>query len=202
MTAEDEVLEALRRHRIVAIVRAPDAGTALRRARDLLAAGLRVVEISLTTPGAWTAIESLAEECAGRDDVTIGVGTVLSPADAARAAAAGARFVIAPTLDRSVIAAARDGGLAAIPGCATPTEMWRATRWGATAVKIFPATLWTPRALAGVLEALPDLRCVPTGGIGPDDVDTWVAAGALAVGIGSALTRPAVSDPSRPEPPR
>jgi 2-dehydro-3-deoxyphosphogluconate aldolase/(4S)-4-hydroxy-2-oxoglutarate aldolase len=182
------VLEALERHRVVAVVRTLDADSALAQARTLLDAGLRIIEISLTTPGAWEAIERLAGLCAGRDDVTMGVGTVHTPAEVDRAADLGAEFVISPTLSRPVIDAARGRGIATIPGCATPTEMWQATQWGADAVKIFPASLWTPASLAGMLEALPSLRCVPTGAIAPGDVIQWLAAGALAVGIGSALT--------------
>jgi len=183
------VLEALERHRVVAVVRQKDAGSALAHARTVLDAGLRVIEISLTTPGAWEAIGELAQVCAGLDDVTMGVGTVHTPEEVDRAADLGAAFVISPTLSRPVIAAARERGIATIPGCLTPTEMWQATQWGADAVKIFPASLWTPASLAGMLEALPSLRCVPTGAIAPEDVTRWLAAGALAVGMGSALTK-------------
>ena len=182
------VLEAFERHRVVAVVRQRDAESALAQARTLLDAGLRIIEISLTTPGAWKAIEQLATLCAARNDVTMGVGTVHTPDEVDRAADLGAAFVISPTLSQPVIAAAREREIATIPGCATPTEMWQATQWGADAVKIFPASLWTPASLAGMLEALPSLRCVPTGAIAPGDVVQWLAAGALAVGIGSALT--------------
>jgi 2-dehydro-3-deoxyphosphogluconate aldolase / (4S)-4-hydroxy-2-oxoglutarate aldolase len=65
--------------------------------------------------------------------------------------------------------------------------MWQATQWGVDAVKIFPASLWNPGSLAGTLAALPSLRCVPTGAIAPGDIGQWLAVGALAVGIGSAL---------------
>lgn len=185
---DNPVLESLERHRVVAVVRQRDAASALGQVRTLLDAGLRVIEISLTTPGAWEAIEQLASTCAGYDGVTTGVGTVHTPAEVDRAADLGAAFVISPTLSRPVIAAARERGIATIPGCATPTEMWQATQWGADAVKIFPASLWSPDSLAGMLEALPLLRCVPTGAIAPGDVVRWLAAGAVAVGIGAALT--------------
>ena len=183
------VLEALERHRVVAVVRQKGPGSALAHARTVLDAGLRVIEISLTTPGAWDAIEQLAAVCAGIDDATMGVGTVHTPEEVNRAADLGAAFVISPTLSRPVIATARERGIATIPGCLTPTEMWQATQWGADAVKIFPASLWTPASLAGMLAALPSLRCVPTGAIAPGEVTSWLAAGALAVGMGSALTK-------------
>jgi 2-dehydro-3-deoxyphosphogluconate aldolase / (4S)-4-hydroxy-2-oxoglutarate aldolase len=182
------MLEALRRHRVVAVVRQRDADSALAQARTLYERGLRIIEISLTTPGAWEAIEELATLCADWDDVTMGVGTVHTPAEVDRAAKLGASFVISPTLSQPVIAAARQHGIATLPGCLTPTEMWQATKWGADAVKIFPASLWTPASLAGMLEALPSLRCVPTGAIAPDEVTQWLDAGALAVGMGSSLS--------------
>jgi 2-dehydro-3-deoxyphosphogluconate aldolase / (4S)-4-hydroxy-2-oxoglutarate aldolase len=184
----NSVLEALERHRVVAVVRQRNAASALAQARTLLDAGLRIIEISLTTPGAWEAIERLVTLCADRDDVTPGVGTVHTPDEVHRAADLGARFVISPTLSRPVLDAAQERGIATVPGCLTPTEMWQATQWGADAVKIFPASLWTPADLAGMLEALPSLRCVPTGAIGPGEVLQWLAAGALAVGMGSSLT--------------
>jgi 2-dehydro-3-deoxyphosphogluconate aldolase/(4S)-4-hydroxy-2-oxoglutarate aldolase len=65
----------------------------------------------------------------------------------------------------------------------------RATTLGADLVKVFPASLWSPRVLADVLAALPQLRCVPTGGVTPEDATSWIGAGAVAVGIGSALTK-------------
>jgi 2-dehydro-3-deoxyphosphogluconate aldolase/(4S)-4-hydroxy-2-oxoglutarate aldolase len=182
------VLEALRCHRVVAVVRQRGADSALAQVRTLLDAGLRVIEISLTTPGAWEAIEGLVAMCADRDDATPGVGTVHTPGEVYRAADLGAEFVVSPTLSRPVIEAARERGIATIPGCLTPTEMWQATQWGADAVKIFPASLWTPADLAGMLEALPSLRCVPTGSIVPGEVVQWLDAGALAVGMGSSLT--------------
>jgi 2-dehydro-3-deoxyphosphogluconate aldolase / (4S)-4-hydroxy-2-oxoglutarate aldolase len=184
----NSVLDALGRHRVVAVVRQRDTVSALAQARTLLAAGIRVIEVSLTTPGAWEAIEQLPTVCAGVGDVTTGVGTVHTPEEVHRAADLGAAFVISPTLSRPVIAAARERGIATIPGCLTPTEMWQATQWGADAVKIFPASLWTPASLSAMLAALPALRCVPTGGIAPGEVTQWLDAGALAVGMGAALT--------------
>jgi 2-dehydro-3-deoxyphosphogluconate aldolase / (4S)-4-hydroxy-2-oxoglutarate aldolase len=71
----------------------------------------------------------------------------------------------------------------------TPTEAFSALEWGASAVKLFPATTWTPAAVRDLLQALPDLPVVPTGGVGLDDAPAWIAAGALAVGLGGALTR-------------
>ena len=183
--APDAVLGALQAQRVMAIVRAGDAGQAYTAATRLIDSGLRAVEVSLSTPQALDAVERLVRRHDGA--AAIGVGTVLDAADVARAAGIGASFIVAPTLNPAVVRAAAAHGLASFPGCATPSEMWHAAGLGATGVKIFPASLWTPQALADLLHALPALRCVPTGGVRLDDIPAWLAAGALAVGLGSAL---------------
>jgi 2-dehydro-3-deoxyphosphogluconate aldolase / (4S)-4-hydroxy-2-oxoglutarate aldolase len=180
-------LEAIRVARVVAIVRAAEPGRAYPMARELIAAGVTVIEVSLTTPDAWEVLGRLAAE-AEDGPVEVGAGTVLAPGDARRAAGLGARFVLSPVLDLEVVESAAGAGLLAIPGCATPSEMHQAMRGGAGAVKIFPASLWSPEVLRDLLRAMPDLRCVPTGGIGLADAPGWLAAGAIALGLGSALT--------------
>jgi 2-dehydro-3-deoxyphosphogluconate aldolase / (4S)-4-hydroxy-2-oxoglutarate aldolase len=179
------VLGALQAQRVMAIVRAGDAGRAYAAGARLIDAGLRVVEVSLGTPRALDAVEKLVSRHG--HTAAIGVGTVLAAADVDRAAGIGASFIVSPTLDRDVVETTVARGLASFPGCATPSEMWQAAGLGATGVKIFPASLWTPQAMADLLHALPGLRCVPTGGVRLDDIPSWLAAGALAVGLGSAL---------------
>lgn len=171
---------------IIGIVRTGAADLARTAARTLLDAGLGSVEISLTTPGALDVIAELRDEGPG-----VGAGTVRTLADARDAVAAGARFLVSPQLDVDVVRHAVDHDLAVVPGCLTPTEMQTARAAGAHAVKIFPAHLWSPAALRGLLEAMPDLACVPTGGIGATSAPEWIAAGALAVGVGGSLTRAA-----------
>jgi 2-dehydro-3-deoxyphosphogluconate aldolase/(4S)-4-hydroxy-2-oxoglutarate aldolase len=186
-TFHADALAALRQHGVVAIVRTKDSESALANARLLLESGLRVLEVALTTPGALGVITQLRAEAA--DDVLIGAGTV-TDLDAAKAAIeAGAQFLVSPNVRADVIELAGRHGVATIPGCLTPTEMVDAMTAGATAVKIFPAHLWTPSALAGMLEALPQLACVPTGGVSPETAPDWIAAGAVAVGMGASLTK-------------
>jgi 2-dehydro-3-deoxyphosphogluconate aldolase/(4S)-4-hydroxy-2-oxoglutarate aldolase len=180
--SRDDVLSLVRQERVVGIVRRAKAQEAHDDARELLAAGLSVVEISLTTPRAVDIIAKLS-----RDTPAIGAGTVLSVEDVDRVADAGAGFVVSPILDWDVVAAARRRGLVAIPAALTPTEMVSAVRAGADLVKVFPASTWTPRAIRDVLAALPDLPLMPTGGIGLADAGEWIRAGAVAVGMGSAL---------------
>jgi 2-dehydro-3-deoxyphosphogluconate aldolase/(4S)-4-hydroxy-2-oxoglutarate aldolase len=180
----NDFVTALRAERIIAILRSQDAEEAVATGNRLVAAGIRILEVSLNTPGALAAIAELSS----RSGAIVGAGTVLT-ADAARQAAdAGARFYVSPTLDIDTIDAAHERGMAAVPGCATPSEMLRAHGAGAEAIKVFPATMWTPAGLANVVRAMPFLSLVPTGGIGVDDARPWLSAGATALGMGSSLT--------------
>lgn len=182
-----EVKTAIITTGIVGIVRTTDAERAVSLARQIWSAGLRVVEVALTTPGGLQAVETLAQEVG--DGQVLGAGTVLDAATARMAVLAGARVLVTPTLVEDVIEVGHRYGVATVIGCSTPTEMLRATTLGADLVKVFPASLWSPRILADVLAALPQLECVPTGGISPDDAADWIRAGAVAVGLGSGLTQ-------------
>jgi 2-dehydro-3-deoxyphosphogluconate aldolase / (4S)-4-hydroxy-2-oxoglutarate aldolase len=174
--------------RVIAIVREHDAKTAVAQVRKLADAGLRIIEISLVTPGALEAIEELNDELPG---TFLGAGTVMCVRDVAAAAAAGAKYVVSPILSRGVLRACAERGLPSFPGVATPTEAHSAMRWGARAAKLFPATLWTPAALKDLRAAMPSLPTVPTGGVTPANAGEWISAGAVAVGVGGALTRSA-----------
>ncbi|WP_433304214.1 bifunctional 4-hydroxy-2-oxoglutarate aldolase/2-dehydro-3-deoxy-phosphogluconate aldolase [Actinoplanes sp. CA-030573] len=189
MTDDAAVAAALAAHRVVAIVRATDASEARQSARRLLRLGARLLEVSLTTPQAMQVLAELIGDTAARNDVVLGAGTVLDVASVHRAAEIGAKFVLSPVFDPRVVAAARAAGLAAIPGCATATEMVQAMHAGATAVKIYPASAWRPAVLRDLLSALPDLPCVPTGGVTLTSAPDWLAAGARAVGLGGDLSR-------------
>lgn len=185
ITTADQ-LSGIVRQRLIAIVRTTDDETLVRVADDLVAAGMTTIEITLTSPGALRAIESLRSRSA---DIRVGVGTVLTAKQADEATRAGAEFVISPILDRSVIAAAQAVGVPAIPGVNTPTELYDAIRAGADAVKVFPAAQLGPSWLRAVLDLQPGIPIIPTGGITPNSVPEWLYAGAAACGLGSALSR-------------
>jgi 2-dehydro-3-deoxyphosphogluconate aldolase/(4S)-4-hydroxy-2-oxoglutarate aldolase len=183
MTA-DQTVAAIVEQGVVGIVRATAAEAGRSAADTFLDAGLAAVEVSLTTPGALETIAELTE--AGS---AVGAGTVRTLAQARDAHMAGATFLVSPLLDLEVVRYAVENDLVALPGCLTPSEMATAQRTGAQLVKIFPAHLWSPAALAGMLEAMPDLRCVPTGGVSAETAPEWIRAGAVAVGVGGSLTR-------------
>jgi 2-dehydro-3-deoxyphosphogluconate aldolase / (4S)-4-hydroxy-2-oxoglutarate aldolase len=180
---------ALAAERVIAILRCSGAAQAVESAKALIAEGIRIIEVSLNTPGAVKAIEELSAYCANIPGAVIGAGTVLDAGTVERVGAAGARFFVAPTFDFEAVAVANEYGMAPIPGCATPTEMLRAHRAGAAAIKVFPATLWTPEGLQNVVRAMPFLQLIPTGGVGIGQAPEWLAAGAAGLGIGSALAQ-------------
>jgi len=183
-------LEKIRGSGVIGIVRASSRWIALEQASRVIAAGLPVVEVSLTTPGGLDVIEELAH---GAHGSIVGAGTVLDADTARSVISAGGQVIVCPTFNPDVVEVAVRHDVAVVPGCLTPTEMDTAMRLGATAVKIFPAHTWSPAALAGLLQAMPHLPCVPTGGVNPENAADWIAAGAVALGVGSALT--AVDDP-------
>lgn len=185
-SAASQVMETIVRSGVIGIIRTHDVDTAVFSVGRVWQTGLDVVEVALTTPDALLAIETLAGTAATGQ--VIGAGTVLGSANARAAVAAGARLLVTPTFEPDVIRIGQHEDVTTVIGCATPTEMLRATELGADAVKIFPASLWTPQVLRDLLQPLPHLRCVPTGGITPDSAPAWIRAGAVAVGIGAALT--------------
>jgi len=176
---------------VIAVLRLPDAKDVRAAAAALAAGGVAAVEITLTTPGALEAITQLASDH-GMASCVVGAGTVLDEQAARDVIARGARFVVSPTLDRSVVRLCREQGVTCIPGAFTPTEMLEAWRAGAPVVKLFPASTGGPRYLREVLAPLPFLRVVPSGGVSLENAAEWVRAGAAAISVGSALVNAAL----------
>jgi len=171
--------------RVVAILRAPTADAYRAVVEVLITAGITSVELTLTTPGTLAALPSLVSTWSA--DADIGVGTVVTAADAARAMDAGAAFVVTPTRQPEVVAAARRRSCPVYPGALTPTEVEAAWAAGACAVKLFPAATVGPAYLRALRGPFPEIRLVPSGGIAIDSAPNWLRAGALAVGLGSEL---------------
>ncbi|HEX7199136.1 MAG TPA: 2-dehydro-3-deoxy-6-phosphogalactonate aldolase, partial [Dongiaceae bacterium] len=138
-------------------------------------------------------LESL-RHLAGRTGLLVGAGTVLSTAEAEAVAAAGGRLMVAPNADREVIAAAKRLGMVAIPGVATPTEAFAALAAGADGLKMFPAEILPPKAVKAWRAVLPaSMALLPVGGITPESMADYLAAGADGFGLGSALYKPGMS---------
>jgi 2-dehydro-3-deoxyphosphogluconate aldolase/(4S)-4-hydroxy-2-oxoglutarate aldolase len=180
-----EITRVALEQRVFAIVRAQNYEKATALADTLLAAGITSLEISLTTPYALEAISTLRRETG--DDSVIGAGTVLDGASARLAVDAGARFLVSPSLHAEVIRTGHRYGIPVFPGVASPTEMVNALELGADALKLFPASGYGPGWLRDVRAALPQAPVLPTGGISVEAAPEWIAAGAAACGMGSAL---------------
>jgi 2-dehydro-3-deoxyphosphogluconate aldolase / (4S)-4-hydroxy-2-oxoglutarate aldolase len=184
-----EIGPGLRDTRVVAILRAT-RGDRLERVCDtLLAAGVRCLEITTNTPSGFDAVRRLLSGVGGAGNgPEVGVGTVRTAEQVDRAAEAGASFVVAPGTNASVGRRAAELGLAWYPGALSPTEIEQAWQQGATAVKVFPAaSAGGPGYLREVRAPLDDIPLVPTGGVRIDDIADYLAAGAVAVGLGGQL---------------
>jgi len=180
--SDDQVTAAVIRSGIVAILRAPTSDGFAAVADVLVGAGITAMEVTLTSRGAIEAIGGLRRQLP--DSVAIGAGTILTADDAKAAVDAGAEFLVAPVLDKQLVASSP---VPFYPGTSTPTEMYEAHVAGAPLVKLFPAGGLGPRFLRDVRGPLPQIDVMPTGGIKIEDIADWLLAGAKAVGIGSPL---------------
>jgi 2-dehydro-3-deoxyphosphogluconate aldolase/(4S)-4-hydroxy-2-oxoglutarate aldolase len=170
---------------VVSIIRVRSSGEAIKIADAIKVGGVNVIEVSLVTPGALDAIRTIAEKFKG--DVLLGAGTVLDPESARAAILAGSEFVIGPNLQRRVIQMCRRYSKISIPGALTPTEILTAWEWGADLVKVFPASLGGPAYIKSILDPLPQVRLLPTGGIDLNNAGDFLKAGASAVAVGGTL---------------
>ncbi len=175
-------VERLARARAAAILRTDRQELAAPAMDAAIRAGFRIVEFTLTIPGA---IELIAEY-AKREGIIVGAGTVMTAEEARKAVKAGARYVVSPVVDEAVIRASLDLGVAVLPGTFTPTEMLRAHRAGAQLVKLFPGPADGPAYIRQILGPMPYLRIVPTAGVNEKNAAAHLKAGAWAVGFVSA----------------
>ena len=170
---------------IVAVIRLKDPAK-LRAVVDAIAAGgVRALEVTMTVPGAVGLIRDLAPTLP--DGFLLGAGTVTDAATARAVIDAGASFVVSPVFRPEVIAACHERDVAAMPGCFSPTEILAAYESGADIVKVFPATALGPQFIKDVRGPLPQVKLMPTGGVTLENAGDWIRAGAVAVGLGSAL---------------
>jgi 2-dehydro-3-deoxyphosphogluconate aldolase/(4S)-4-hydroxy-2-oxoglutarate aldolase len=180
MYSTSETLAALGGARLVPVVVIDDAGRAEGLAEALVSGGLPVAEVTFRTTAAEAAIEAMA----ARGDVLVGAGTVLNPEQVDRAGAAGASYVVSPGLSRAVVDRCREHGVAVLPGAVTATEVQAALELGLSTVKFFPAgTSGGAKAISALAAPFGSVRFVPTGGIGPGNVQEYLGLECvLAVG--------------------
>jgi 2-dehydro-3-deoxyphosphogalactonate aldolase len=177
---------------LVAILRGITPSEAAEVAEALVGAGFTMIEVPLNSPEPLRSIELIVKRVGDR--AMVGGGTMLTVDDVRSVRDAGGTLMVAPNADTAVIRAAAAAGMVAMPGFATPTEAFKALAAGACALKLFPAEGCSPAALRAMRAVLP--RALPVfivGGISPDNMATWLNAGADGFGIGGALYRPGTS---------
>ena len=183
--SRSEIVAEIERLGVVAIIRMPDPA-ALRAVVDALAeGGVRALEVTMTVPRAIELIAEIAPTLPR--DFIFGAGTLLDGETVRRAVGAGAQFIVSPVFKPEVVEAAHDAGVPVMPGCFTPTEILGAWEMGADIIKVFPATSVGPGYLKDIRGPLPQIKLMPTGGVSIDNVGDWLRAGAVGVGVGSAL---------------
>jgi 2-dehydro-3-deoxyphosphogluconate aldolase / (4S)-4-hydroxy-2-oxoglutarate aldolase len=186
MSERQATLERLEQVVLVPVVRAPSAELASLAVEAILEGGISVFEITLTVPGAVELMASLAKRFGSR--ALIGAGTVLNVEQARACLDAGARFVVSPGLDLPTLELVLARGVPMLPGALTPTEVITAHKAGADIVKIFPCSaMGGAKYLKALKGPLPQVKMLPTGGVNAATAHEYLAAGAVALGIGSEL---------------
>ncbi|MGD0694882.1 MAG: bifunctional 4-hydroxy-2-oxoglutarate aldolase/2-dehydro-3-deoxy-phosphogluconate aldolase [Terriglobia bacterium] len=184
--SRQSVLAKIREVGLIPIVRTPSTDDAFRAAEAILSAGIGIAEITMTVPDALRVLERVAKRFG--DQVLLGAGTILDGKSCEAAIAAGAEFIVSPSLQFDVIEAAKRLNKACIPGALSPTEVVAAWRAGADMVKIFPCgPAGGPSYIKALRGPLPDIPYVPTGGVTLETTADYIRAGAAAVAVGGEL---------------
>ncbi|MDF1511302.1 bifunctional 4-hydroxy-2-oxoglutarate aldolase/2-dehydro-3-deoxy-phosphogluconate aldolase [Robertmurraya sp. DFI.2.37] len=179
------LIEQIKDSGIVAVIRGANKDNIIPVAKALSAGGVKALELTVETPKILSLVEMVADEL--KDDVIVGVGTVLDPETARASIMAGARFVFSPVVNIETIKMTKRYGVVSVPGAFTPTEILTAYENGADLIKVFPANLLGPRFFKDVRGPLPHIPLMPTGGIDVSNVGDYIRAGAVAAGAGSTL---------------
>ncbi|NLW25280.1 MAG: bifunctional 2-keto-4-hydroxyglutarate aldolase/2-keto-3-deoxy-6-phosphogluconate aldolase [Clostridia bacterium] len=183
-----EILQKILDSGIVAVVRTETAEKAKKLVEAIRAGGINTIEVTMSVPGAIDVIKELAEYYKDTD-VVLGVGTVLDAETARAAILAGAQYVVSPHTNPEVIKLCNRYQVPCMPGAMTVTEVITALELGADIVKLFPGELMGPKAIKAINAPVPQAPLMPTGGVSLDNVEEWIKAGAVAVGVGGSLTK-------------
>jgi 2-dehydro-3-deoxyphosphogluconate aldolase/(4S)-4-hydroxy-2-oxoglutarate aldolase len=188
MLTRSEVTKQLQIDRIIGIVRLNDSSNLVELAQVLQDAGVNFLEITLTTPNAFEAIEKISEML--DDDFYVGAGTVTTLNLAQKALKSGAKFIVSPNFKKEVIEISHSNSILAMPGCLTPTEIFEAHEAGADIIKIFPSSLGGTAYLKEIRGPFPEIKFMPTGSITLDMIAEYLKVGAFCLGIGTSMIKP------------
>lgn len=181
-----QTVSVIEQERVSAIIRTQDQTLAHDAMQSAVEGGFRLVEFTLTTPGALELVKEFSEN----PELTVGAGTVMTSEQASLAVNAGARFLVSPIIDAEVIAAAANLDVVCIPGAQTPTEMESAHRLGADFIKVFPAPAGGVDFIRAIRGPLPHLRLFPTAGVTPENLIQYLDAGCAGAGFVRSLFDP------------
>ena len=180
-----DVVRAIEHCGVVAVIRLQDPDKLRGVVDALMAGGVRALEVTMTVPGAIGLIQQIAPTLP--KEFILGAGTILDPETARMALLAGARYIVSPVYRPEVVKMCHRYDAAAMPGCFTPTEILDAWETGADVVKVFPATALGPGFFKDVRGPLPQVKMMPTGGVSLANAGEWIKAGAVAIGVGTAM---------------
>ena len=180
-----KTVDKLLAEKMMTLVRCNTQAQGQEMADALVDAGVKAIEITLTTPGALKIIEKLLKN----KDLLVGAGTVRTVKDVKKVEAIGARFIVSPDTNEDVITATKKLKLVSMPGVSTPTEVGIAVDAGADILKLFPASVLGPAHLKSIREPFPNNRWCPTAGVTLESIPKWFEAGADLVGLGGPLTK-------------
>jgi 2-dehydro-3-deoxyphosphogluconate aldolase / (4S)-4-hydroxy-2-oxoglutarate aldolase len=186
-----DLLQAVLKRGMVAIIRAESADAALLLAEACIAGGMSALEVAFTTPDTPGVIRTLRARHG--DQLLLGAGTVLDPETARIAIDAGAQMIISPSVNVETIRLCQRYQVLSMPGAMTPTEIVTAMDAGADIVKVFPAEVFGPAYIKALRAPLPQAALMPTGGVTVENLGAWFDNGAVAVGIGGSLSAPGAS---------
>lgn len=186
------VMERINKTYLVPVVVIEDAAKAVDTAKALLAGGVDIMEITLRTSAGLDAIERVSAGC---PDTLVGAGTVLSLEHCKEAVSRGAKFVVSPGYDPKIVAWCQEQGVAVLPGCVTPTEITIARNAGLRAVKFFPASVYGGlKAIKALSAPFQDIKFVPTGGVGMENLEQFVTPEVFAIGGGWLCEKKAIQE--------
>lgn len=189
MMLKHDILSQLSETKVVAVIRGNSAEEAVELSKAAVQGGIRAIELTYTTPHVQRVFEALENE-----DVLLGAGSVLDPETARHAILAGAKFIVSPSFSEDIAPVCNRYGIPYLPGCMTIREMVKALESGSDIIKLFPANNFDPSFIKSVNGPLPHVRIMPTGGVNLENIQDWLAAGAVAVGIASDLNKAYAAD--------
>lgn len=186
---KEQVIYKIKEQGVVAVIRGTTAQDAVDISKAAIAGGITAIEVTFTTPQAHEVIRKLSDEYISNDNVVIGAGTVLDPETARIAILNGASFVVSPSFNLETVRLCNRYRIAAMPGATTVEGVLSALEAGVDIIKVFPGELYGPKIIKAFKGPIPQAQLMPTGGVSVENIKEWFDAGAIAVGVGGALTK-------------